>query len=46
MSDKMFRRLLALICAAGLLTTSLLIGHTAILKDNCSIIAYIAGEER
>ena len=45
MTDKLYRRLVALILALGMLTTGALVAYTAYLHSNVSIITYIAGEE-
>lgn len=44
MSDKVFNRVFAIVCVVCLLASGLLWGYTAIQKDQCSIIDYIAGE--
>lgn len=45
MTDKLYRRLVALILALGILTTSALVAYTAYLHKNVSIITYVAKEE-
>lgn len=44
MSDKLFKRLVALILALGMLTTGGLVAYTAYLRSNVSIVGYIAEE--
>ena len=44
MPDKLYRKLVALILALGILTTGALVGYTAYLHSRISIISYIAGE--
>ena len=44
MSDKLYKRLIALILVLGMLTTGALVAYTAYLRSNISIISYIAGE--
>ena len=44
MTDKIYRRLVALVLALGMLTTTALVAYTAYLRSNISIISYIAGE--
>lgn len=44
MSDKVFYRLLAVVLTLCLLGTAAMVGWTAYLRENCSIIGYIAGE--
>lgn len=46
MSDKTFKRLLAAILAAGIISTALLTGYTIHKHMNCSIITYISNESR
>jgi hypothetical protein len=45
MSDKIYKRLVALILALGMLTTGGLVAYTAYLRGHISIITYIAGED-
>lgn len=42
MSDKVFYRLLAVICALGALSVTALVVYTVLLYKDCSIISYIA----
>lgn len=42
MSEKTFRRLLAAVTAAGILSTAALVIYTAMLYSNASIINFIA----
>ncbi|MCM1330159.1 MAG: hypothetical protein NC253_12045 [Ruminococcus sp.] len=42
MKEKTFRRLLAAITAAGILSTAALVAYTAVLYSNASIISFIA----
>ncbi len=44
MSDKLYKKLIAIILAIGMLTTAALVAYTAYLHSNISIISYIAGE--
>ena len=44
MSDKLYKKMVALILALGILTTSGLVAYTAYLRGHISIITYIAGE--
>ncbi len=44
MLDKLYKKLVALILALGMLTTGALVAYTAYLHSNISIISYIAGE--
>lgn len=44
MSDKLYKKLIALILALGMLLTGGLVAYTAYLRSNISIISYIAGE--
>lgn len=44
MSDKLYKRLVALLLALGMLTTGGLVAYTAYLRSTVSIITYIAGE--
>ena len=44
MSDKLYKKLVALILALGMLTTGGLTAYTAYLHSRISIISYIAGE--
>lgn len=44
MSDQLYKRLVALILALGILTTGTLVGYTAYLHSRISIVSYIAGE--
>lgn len=44
MTDKLYRRLVAIILALGMLTTGALVAYTAYLHSQVSIITYIAGE--
>ena len=44
MSDKLYKRLVALVLALGMLATGGLVAYTAYLRSNISIISYIAGE--
>lgn len=45
MSDKLYKRLVALVLALGMLATGGLVAYTAHLRSHVSIIRYIAGEE-
>ena len=45
MTQKLYRRLVALILALGMLATTALVAYTAYLRTHVSIISYIAGEE-
>lgn len=45
MSDKLYRRLVALILVLGMLATGAHAVYAAYLHGNVSIITYIAGEE-
>lgn len=42
MSEKKFRKILAAITAAGILSTAALVIYTALLYSNASIISFIA----
>ncbi len=42
MSEKMFRRLLCAVTAAGILATAVLFGVTAYYHEHCSIISFVA----
>ena len=44
MTDKLYRRLVAIILALGMLATGALVAYTAYLHSQVSIITYIAGE--
>ncbi len=44
MPDKLYRKLIALILALGMLTTGTLVAYTAYLHSRISIVSYIAGE--
>jgi hypothetical protein len=44
-SDKMFRRVLAVVLAVCVLFTAFVVGYTVYLHRNCSIIGYIANEK-
>ncbi len=44
MSDKLYKKLIALILALGMLLTGGLVAYTAHLRNHISIISYIAGE--
>ena len=44
MTDKIYRRLVALVLALGMLTTTALVAYTADLHRNVSIITYVATE--
>ena len=44
MSDKLYKKLVALILALGMLTTGTLVAYTAYLHGNVSIITYVAKE--
>ena len=44
MSDKLYKRLVALVLALGMLATGGLVAYTAYLRSHISIISYIAGE--
>ena len=44
MPDKLYKKLVALILALGMLTTGALVAYTAYLRSDISIIRYIAGE--
>lgn len=43
MNEKTFRKLLAAVTAAGIITTAALVIYTAVLYSNASIISFIAG---
>ena len=45
MSDKKFVRLIAVICAVGVITSAALVVYTVQLYKNASIISYISKEE-
>lgn len=45
MSDKKFVRLIAVICAVGVITSAALVIYTVRLYNNASIISYISKEE-
>lgn len=45
MSDKLYRKLVALVLALGMLTTGALVAYTVYLHEHISIISYIAEEE-
>ncbi len=45
MSDKLFYRVLAAVLAVCILATSVMVGYTIYLHQNCSIIGYIANEK-
>ncbi len=44
MSDKVFFRVFAVVLAICILATGVMVGYTAYLHQNCSIIGYIANE--
>ena len=44
MTDKFYRKLIALVLALGMLTTTALVAYTVYLHSNVSIITYVAGE--
>lgn len=44
MSDKTFRNVLIITLVICVLCTALMVGYTAYLHGNCSIIGYIANE--
>lgn len=44
MSDKLYKKLIALILALGMLATGGLVAYTAYLRSQVSIIRYVAGE--
>lgn len=44
MTDKLYKRLVALILALGILSTSALVAYTAYLHGGVSIITYIGRE--
>ena len=44
MNDKTFFKIIIAIAVIGVLTTGILIGYTIELRNNCSIITYIANE--
>ncbi|MBQ6735034.1 MAG: hypothetical protein IJR00_09010 [Lachnospiraceae bacterium] len=44
MSNRRFWRIFFIIYVTGILASAALWGYTVYLKDNCSIIDYIAGE--
>lgn len=44
MTDKIYRRLAALVLALGMLTTTALVAYTAYLHNHVSIITYVAKE--
>lgn len=44
MTDKLYKRLVALILALGILSTSALVAYTAYLHSRISIISYISEE--
>ena len=44
MTQKLYRRLVALILALGMLATTALVAYTAYLRSQVSIIRYVAGE--
>ena len=44
MTDKIYRRFVALVLALGMLTTTTLVAYTAYLHSNVSIITYEAKE--
>jgi hypothetical protein len=46
MSDRIYKKLIALILALGMLFTGGLVAYTAYLRSHVSIITYIAGEDR
>jgi hypothetical protein len=43
-TDKLYRRLIALVLALGMLATTALVAYTVYLHSNVSIITYVAGE--
>ena len=45
MPEKLYRRLVALILALGMLTTTALVAYTAYLHSHVSIITYVGKEE-
>lgn len=44
MTEKLYRRLVALVLALGMLTTTGLVAYTVYLHSNVSIITYVAKE--
>lgn len=44
MSDKLFHRIILLICAVGIAVTIGLVIYTCYLHDTCSILTFIANE--
>jgi hypothetical protein len=44
MTEKLYRRLVALVLALGMLTTTALVAYTAYLHNHVSIITYVAKE--
>lgn len=42
MSDKLFRRIIAVVLILGAVSTAVLVAYTFRLHEHCSIIAYIA----
>ena len=44
MSDKTFRNILIAVMIVGMIATAFTVGYTVYLRENCSIIAYIANE--
>lgn len=43
MSNKIFRRLLMIVTASGIISTAVLVVYTAVLYKNASVIEFIAG---
>lgn len=44
MKDKYFRRIMAVILVAGMISSAALIGYTVYLRTQCSIISLISNE--
>lgn len=44
MTDKLYRKLIALVLALGMLATGALVAYTAYLHSHVSIITYVAQE--
>ncbi len=42
MSEKLFKRLLIAVMAAGIISSAVLVGVTAYYHENCSIISFVA----
>ena len=44
MNDKLFKKIVAILLAVGVISSMALVGYTAYLHSQCSILNYIANE--